>query len=222
MDYELIRSSRKTLAITVDKNGKLIVRAPMKMPQETIDSFVNEKAQWIKKHTDAAEQHSYDRSSRLAVPPEALPFLGGMCPVKNITPYGYIDGCFNLPPDTSLEELIPYLRRLYAAVAKEALVSRTRLLADRMGVQISDIKINSARTRWGSCSSQKVINLSWKLLAADPKLIDYVIVHELCHTIHMNHSPAFWEMVGSVIPDYKERRQELKSVQKILGEFGLE
>lgn len=222
MEYELKRSSRKTLAITVDKNGRLIVHAPLKMPAEAIDCFVNEKAQWIKKHTDAARQRLYDRSSRLAAPPDALPFLGGMCPVKNDTPYGYIGGCFNLPPSISLEELLPYLRRLYAAVAKETLVSRTKLLADRMGVEISDIKINSAKTRWGSCSSQKVINLSWKLLAADPKLIDYVIIHELCHTRHMNHSAAFWEMVGSVIPDFKERRQKLKEVQKILVEFGLE
>ena len=67
-----------------------------------------------------------------------------------------------------------------------------------------------------------MINLSWKLVAADISLIDYVIVHELCHTRQMNHSEAFWENVRMVIPDYKERREALKDVQKVLSEFGLD
>ena len=124
--------------------------------------------------------------------------------------------------DWSAQELLPYLRRLYSTIAKGTLIARTRLTADRMGIEIADVKVNSAKTRWGSCSAQKVINLSWKLIAADISLIDYVIVHELCHTRQMNHSEAFWENVRMVIPDYKERREALKDVQKVLSEFGLD
>lgn len=163
-----------------------------------------------------------ERSARLSKPPMELPLFGGMCPVDNVQPYGYTGGKFHLPEGVALEELLPYLRRLYSTIAKGTLIARTRLTADRMGIEIADVKVNSAKTRWGSCSAQKVINLSWKLIAADISLIDYVIVHELCHTRQMNHSEAFWENVRMVIPDYKERREALKDVQKVLSEFGLD
>lgn len=222
MEREIIRSRRKTLAISVDKSGRLIVRAPLGLSEERIDEFIRSKADWIERHSEEAAERSLDRSRRLSSPPEALPLLGEMCRVRHETPPGYIGGCFNLPENTALEELLPYLRRLYAAIAKETLIPRTAIIAGRMGITPSAVKINSARTRWGSCSSQKVINLSWKLIAADPSLIDYVIVHELCHTVHMNHSPAFWAMVEQVIPDYPERREALKAVQRTLSEYGLE
>lgn len=222
MDYEIVRSSRRTLALTVDRDGRVIVRAPLKLSRERIDAFVRSKSDWLEKHTGAAAGRSSERLTRLAVPPESLPLLGEMIPVLHDEPYGYIDGSFHMPGTASLEELLPYLRKLYAGIAKDTLISRTRLIADRMGVKIAGVKINSAKTRWGSCSSKRTVNLSWKLIAADQRLIDYVIVHELCHTRHMDHSPAFWESVSAVIPDYRECRDALKDVQKLLFEYGLD
>ncbi len=222
LNYEIVRTARQTLALTIDRNGQVIVRAPLKLPEEKIDEFVRAKSDWIEKHSAGAARRSGERVLRLSSPPDALPFLGDMCPVKHDQPYGYADGCFNLPEDTPLEQLLPFLRRLYSGIAKDTLTARTNLLADRMGIKISAVKINSAKTRWGSCSAKKVINLSWKLIAADSRLIDYVIVHELCHTEQMNHSPAFWEKVAAVIPDYMERREALKDVQKVLSEYGLD
>lgn len=222
LNYEIIRSRRKTASITVDRTGRVIVRAPLNMHVEKIDTFVNSKSDWINKHSTGAAQRTAERSRRLSLPPEELPFLGEMCPVCHEPPYGYTDGRFHLPENTPLEQLLPYLRKLYSGIAKDTLTARTNLLADRMGIKISAVRINSAKTRWGSCSAQKVINLSWKLIAADSRLIDYVIVHELCHTEQMNHSPAFWAKVEAVIPDYHERREALKDVQKILAEYGLD
>lgn len=222
MNYEIIRSKRKSISISVDRNGKVTVRAPLNAPEQRIFEFVQSKSDWISKHTASAEGRISARNAKLAAIPEALPILGGMCPVDNEQPYGYTSGKFHLPEGVILEELIPYLRRLYCSIAKETLIPRTRLTADRMGLDIADVRINSAKTRWGSCSDKKVINLSWKLIAADPRLIDYVIVHELCHTRRMNHSAAFWADVEAYIPDYHERRAALKDVQRILAEYGLE
>lgn len=223
MEYEIRRSNRRTMSLTVDKNsGSVIVRAPFSVPQEKIESFVTSKLDWVTKHTEEAKSRGSAKVRRLSDNPTELPFLGEMCPVDHERPYGYSDGRFHLPDNVSLEKLIPYLRRLYSGIAKDTLTSRTQLLADRMGVSIASVRINSAKTRWGSCSSEGVINLSWKLIAADSRLIDYVIVHELCHTVHMDHSPAFWETVEQVIPDYIERRAALKEVQKNLNEFGLD
>lgn len=222
MDYSVIRSRRKTLAISVDREGRLIVRAPYGFPDKRIEDFIREKSDWIDKHSCAAGARSERRRERLSRPPEVLPLLGELVPVSHNEPYGYIGGVICLPGKMTLEELLPYLRRLYGRIARETLIPRVRFTAEQMGVVISDVKITSASTRWGSCSARKSVNLSWKLIAAAPELIDYVIVHELCHTLHMDHSPAFWQEVGRFIPDFEERRRALTEVQDLLFEFGLD
>lgn len=208
--------------LSVDKEGNITVRAPLRMTDEKIDEIVRSKSEWLNTHAAKARRRTDEMHDKLSKPPKALPFLGEMCPVAHDQPYGYSDGCFHLPEGATLEELLPYLRKLYSTVARDTLISRTQLLADRMGVKITAVKVNSARTRWGSCSAKRSINLSWKLIAAERRLIDYVIVHELCHTIHMNHSDAFWSAVEAVIPDYRECRDKLKDVQKLLSEYGLD
>ncbi|MGN0637740.1 MAG: M48 family metallopeptidase [Huintestinicola sp.] len=222
MEYELIRSGRKTLALTIDKSGKLIVRAPYKFPQSRIEEFIKEKSEWIEKHSAAASERTEQKNERLALPPSELPLFGKLSTVSHEKPYGYIGGCIHLPENMTLEALLPYLRKLYGAIAKETLVPRTYAAAERMGFEVTAVRINSAKTRWGSCSAQKSVNLSRMLIAADPELIDYVIVHELCHTVHMDHSPDFWALVGRYIPDFKERREALKAVQKTISEYGLD
>lgn len=222
MEYEIIRSGRKTLALTIEKDGRLIVRAPYRLPESRIEEFIREKSDWIEKHSAAASERTALRSERFSKPPYELPLLGKLSPVSHQKPYGYIDGCIHLPENMTLEALLPYLRKLYGAIAKETLIPQTYSAAERMGFKITAVRINSAKTRWGSCSAQRTINLSRMLIAADPELIDYVIVHELCHTVHMDHSPEFWQLVGKYIPDFKERREALKDVQKLLSEYGLD
>ena len=94
--------------------------------------------------------------------------------------------------------------------------------AEIVGVSPTAVKINSASTRWGSCSSKGSLNFSWKLILAPEDVSDYVVVHELCHIKHMDHSPAFWAEVGKVIPDWRDKREALKDVQKLIGDKALE
>jgi hypothetical protein len=72
------------------------------------------------------------------------------------------------------------------------------------------IRLSSARTRWGSCSARGTLSFTWRLIMSPPEIIDYVVIHELAHTIHHNHSPQFWGLVGSILPDYAEKRKWLK------------
>ena len=74
----------------------------------------------------------------------------------------------------------------------------------------TSITIRDQKTRWGSCSGRGTLSFNWRLILAPPEILDYVVVHELCHLTHMNHSREFWDLVGSVIPDYKVRRKWLK------------
>ncbi len=89
-----------------------------------------------------------------------------------------------------------------------------------MNTSALSVKINSAKTRWGSCSGKNSLNFSWKLIIADERAIDYVVVHELAHTIEHNHSKQFWKIVESYIPDYKYRKTLLERAQKIISEQG--
>ena len=110
----------------------------------------------------------------------------------------------NRPPLTREQEAF------YRKWAKEYLPPRLEHFAKLMGLTPTGVKITSAKTRFGSCSSENSISLSWHLMRYDPYAIDYVLVHELAHIVHKNHSPAFYALVATVFPDYKERRAMLK------------
>ena len=100
--------------------------------------------------------------------------------------------------------------KFYRKKAKEIILQRIKYYTEKYNFKINNIKISSASTRWGSCSHNNNININWKLIMADLKIMDYVIVHELSHTIEHNHSKDFWKIVENIIPDYKERRLWLK------------
>ena len=210
LEYTLIRSSRKTLALNIDRDGRLIVRAPYRLSVEKIEQFIAEKADWIEKHTAAVNLRTEQKNERLNVPPTELPLFGRLCPVVNEKPYGYTDGVFYLPEGMTLESLVPYLHKLYTRIAKEALIPRVQTLSEQTGLMITAVKINSAKTRWGSCSSRGNLNFNWRLLLMPEDVMDYVVVHELAHRREMNHSAAFWQIVETYLPDYRERRQWLK------------
>ena len=108
-------------------------------------------------------------------------------------------------PEPTTAERAEYIR-----LAKEILPQRTAFWSARMGLSPTQIRITSARRRFGSCSSEGHICYSWRLMQYPPEAIDYVIVHELAHLKHMNHSPAFYALVAKYLPDHKARRALLK------------
>lgn len=116
-------------------------------------------------------------------------------------------------PKPSQKEKTPYERRLeapYRQAAKEYIPKRVAYYAELLDITYATISIRDQKTRWGSCSSKGNLSFSWRLILAPPKVLDYVVVHELCHRKEMNHSPRFWALVESMIPDYKTHRKWLK------------
>ena len=104
----------------------------------------------------------------------------------------------------------PKLEAAYRRKARERIGQRTAYFAALMGVTYGRISIRSAKTRWGSCSSEGNLNFHWKLVLMPPEVLDYVVVHELAHRKEMNHSRKFWAEVKNVLPDYEKRRKWLK------------
>lgn len=167
MDYQLIRSNRKTVAIEIKSDGRIVVRCPRKMGDNAVAAFVSSKAGWIEKHR-----------AKLSAQP-----------VVKLT-------------DSQLQQLRHQARALITA--------RVAYYAPIVGVTYNKITIRAQRTRWGSCSSKGNLNFNCLLALVPPEIVDYVVVHELCHRKQLNHSDKFWEEVARVLPDYKQRRACLK------------
>ena len=206
---EIIYSSRKTLSISIDPFSRLIVRAPKGFAKEKIVAFLREKENWILKKK--AERQGVG----ICLPPENLDgyaflLLGRKHTIflKEQAKVGYdpeTDSLY-LPKKNSKERLIKWLKEN----AKRILTQATAQTAARMGVSYQSVSITSARGRWGSCSGDNAIRYSFRLIYAPKEVIEYVIIHELAHTKHKNHSKAFWAEVAAYMPDWKEKRNWLK------------
>ncbi len=203
----LLRSSRRTLAIQVYPDGKVVVRAPVRALGRDIARFVESKRDWILQKKAQAAQTAPAASGHLQGG-ESLPFLGKDYPLQVVESQRaalfFQDGFFlrrsELPAAAAL------LRDWYAKTANTLIPPRVEKFAQTFGLHYNKIAIRSARTRWGSCSSAGNLNFNWRLLMAPPPAMDYVILHELAHLLHPNHSPAFWAQVQKMMPEYQTHR----------------
>lgn len=169
MDYTIIRSRRRTMALEVARDALVVVRAPKRISDDAIASFVASHEDWLKNALERRRRHN-------AAHPE--------------------------PTDAERAALI--------ARAKTELPPRVKHWSAVMGLTPSGVKITSARTRFGSCSAKNSLCFSWYLMRYPAAAIDYVVVHELAHIRHRNHSPAFYALVEQHLPDWRERMQLLK------------
>jgi len=215
--YTLTRSKRKTIALHI-RDGQLEVRAPHYAPKHEIERFIALKANWI---ADKLRQSSTQLAQREAFTlnyGDNILYRGKLYPIeaRNGNKIGFDSNCFYMPPNLQPSEIKAACVKIYRMLAKQYMPERVRTIAANMGVVPSRVSINSARTRWGSCSSKKSLNFSWLLMMADDTVIDYVIVHELAHITQMNHSAKFWAIVAAVMPDYNIQRAALKQLQQRL------
>ena len=212
MDFEIIRSGRKTIAVEVTTEGEVLVRAPLRLARREVAAFVDRHRGWIARKLAQAEAQRERQSPRQFVQGESFPFLGEMIRLRLVEGAEYLrrdNGEFLLGAD--LVPRAPALfRTWYRARAREILEERVERFARRMGVVVRGVRITDAKQRWGSCSPAGTLNFAWRLVMAPEGIIEYVIVHELAHLIEMNHSRRFWETVGRVLPDYAVRRAWLR------------
>jgi len=218
VEYTLNRSKRKTLGIYI-KDGGVEVRAPLKCPKFEIENFLKTKEAWIteklhksKKQVEMKKAFTLDYGNKIL-------FRGAEYPIveRECTRIGFNGECFYCPPNLSHEHIKDICIKIYRNLAKNYITERVAVYAGQMGVTPAAVKINSATTRWGSCSSRKNLNFSWRLIMASDDVIDYVSVHELAHLLEMNHSNRFWAIVEKTLPDYQERQLELRKLRRKLN-----
>jgi predicted metal-dependent hydrolase len=213
----IIRSKRKTVSLIITPEAKLVVRAPVRTSDAYIEKVVAEKRVWIqRKIAEIACRPA--PAKKYYVDGEEFLFLGKKYPLK-ISDNG-LQGiehgehlCVSLKQG---QDIHATLTAWYKSQARNIFAERCASCAKIVGRTPFSIRISHATRRWGSCSTRGTLCFSWRLVLAPPEIIDYVIVHELVHLIHHNHSKRFWENVEAIMPDYRERKNWLKVHEQIL------
>lgn len=177
-EIEIVRSRRKTLSAEIEPDGRVIVRAPLKMPMRDIEAFLAEKSAVIEKHV----RRRIAENEKLS---ETRPFTAA-----------------------EIQKM--------ADTAMEIIPRRVEYFAELMGINYNHITIRNQKTRWGSCTSGGNLNFNCLLVMTPPEVLDSVVVHELCHRLHPNHSKAFYDAVYKVFPEYDRCDKWLKENGRLL------
>lgn len=207
--YSLKRVSRsRTVRVRIDPGGAVVVTAPKYTPKFIIDKFVKANEDWIQRHV------AKTKLVKTAFPvfeweQRVVSYLGRLFQIKitddrlRMTVKDYV---MTISPVTGLESdakkmLVSWLKR----EGEREITERVKIWAPKMETNFTGIKFRQQKSRWGSCTRDNRLSFNWRLVHFKPEIIDYVVVHELAHTIHHDHSKAFWEKVAEFSPGYKQQ-----------------
>jgi len=217
ISYTLKRSSkRRSIGLRIDDRG-LTVSMPLRASEDWLHQVLQQRAGWVVEKLDGWQARK-PLQQRWA-DGECIPYLGELLTLR------VVQGLYAAAPQQHGDELRLTLRSEASAARIEKLVmlwyrheamelfaARIAHYAALLDVAPREIKLSSAKARWGSCTTRATLRLNWQLIKLPQYLIDYVVVHELAHLREMNHSAAFWKVVESACPDYTKLRSELKAV----------
>lgn len=177
----IVHSDRKTLGIVVDENAKVTLRLPYRVSDKRGMEYAGQKSMWILSKVHMLRARMEERKD-----------------------------CQKGTESSLTKEQEAALKKRYVKAARAYFKNRCDYYAGELNVTYRRIRIAEQKTVWGSCSSSGTLSFHWKLMLAPIRVQEYVIVHEMCHLVEMNHSKAFWSLVESQMPDYKEQRKWLK------------
>jgi predicted metal-dependent hydrolase len=212
ISYVLHRShGRRRISLSVDERG-LRIGAPLRASMREIETVLRDHARWVvRKLSEWGEKRAPSPRWESG---EALMFLGRPLQLEitagaeSIAPH---EGALQVSTQRAQpENIAAAVRAWLRSQALSDFATRVERYREAMAVAPVDIRLSNARTRWGSCHASGRILLNWRLIQMPARLIDYVVVHELAHLHEMNHSPRFWGVVATQIPDYAARRQEIR------------
>lgn len=209
--YKVIRSRRRSISLEINRRGKLILRMPLHLPEKVGLAFVKEKSLWIRKKIAVIAQKTPAYKS-FTVGEEFL-FLGNKYPlffVLEKKPAMILKEGFFQMSESRKKKASMVFRNFYKNAARDFTGKIVREYGQKFSLQYKNVKITSAKTRWGSCSNRGNISFSWRLIMAPPDVVEYVVVHEMAHLKHGNHSHRFWSEVKKMLPNYEIRKKWLK------------
>ena len=220
-EYEVVRRPRrKTVGICVKPDQTVQVAIPERFPLAKVDALVRGKADWIRRKLSQYQEVQAQYPPKQYVSGECFSYLGRdyrlhvvegkdepVCLRRDLLELGVASG---LSPEQHRECVVQSLEAWFREQAQQYLSERTTWRAERMHVAPASIGIKAYRSRWGSCHADGRIYFNWRIIMAPPTIVDYVVVHEMCHLVHHNHSRNYWGLVESIMPEYHDARAWLK------------
>jgi len=218
VEIDIVRSSRRTIALYVRPGGTLQIRAPWYVPVYSLMQFVNQKAGWITRQRERMKQVKPAPEMKQLIDGSVIPFLGRDIALRlrqdTRTTIEFRDGqlFIGVAGEIFPDMVASIVDAWYLHEAKKYFAARTHELAvihsDKLP-QPRSIGVRRMKRRWGSCRTGGDITFNRELMKKDPVLIDYVITHELCHLVHHNHGKEYYALLGSIVPDYREVKRIL-------------
>lgn len=221
IEYEINKGKRKNIYLQI-KNGKVIVKVPYYVTNKQIEEIVYKKSNWIKKSLEKYNQKNNELKKYQEG--EIYKILGKEYILKinyeetnqikvDITDCNII---INLPFTYKMEpnlsnKIEKIINKMYMQIIQKQLDYTMKKVTNMVGLAPKKYSVIDMKSAWGSCSSTKNISIALKLIEYSPKAFEYVVLHEVCHLKHMNHSKQFWQMVEGYMPDYKKYKKELNS-----------
>jgi len=216
MNFDIVikksKQRKKTLQLNVLPNNIVEVITPDGISKKNIYKLIKDKNEWIQKRLTFYKKNEDKLSPKTFRSGDIFFYLGSVYKLQETThqkPGVWFDK--NTLMVHPKKDIKTSLELWYKECALDIFTDRITYYSERIGVQPKEIKIKKMKTRWGSCSEKGNINLNWILIMTPLTVIDYVCIHELCHLIHMNHSPSFWELVEHHYPNHKSATKWLKN-----------
>lgn len=221
--FEVRRSGRRrTVQITVDRGGELVLSAPDGCPASTMEAFIQEKRFWIYTKLAAKEALRPEARERLFVSGEGFPYLGRSYRLLLVdddqeVPVKLQHGRFKLRRHDA-QRGRELMIRWYAAHARPWIERRVERWAGRVGASAGGVTIQDLGYRWGSCGRGGRLYFHWRAILPPPRIVEYIVVHELVHLHEAHHTPEFWRRLERALPDFEQRKRWLA---EHAGEVGI-
>ncbi|HEX7907559.1 MAG TPA: SprT family zinc-dependent metalloprotease [Paraburkholderia sp.] len=219
IEYQLLPGAdRQTTDIVIERTGVITVRPPRTMTPEQVDETVFSKRMWIYRNLAEWRDLNTSHVNREWVNGESFLYLGChyrlQLVVEQDEPLKLKDGRFCLLRTVveagGRESAHQAFEDFYRQKGLPRIKKRVAYFAAKVGVQMNSVQLKELGYRWGACLKNGDLHFHWKCLMAPLTIIDYIVVHELCHLRHRDHSDAFWNEVDKVLPDYRERKDWLR------------
>ena len=218
LEFEVVRSRRRTLAIAVESSASVVVRAPMTLPAQKIFEIVEQKADWINNKLAFWQKAQDEKREREIAQGKSLLYLGKYYSLQLEVIPGLKKDSVRLENekiivqtgDTKPERIEKTLNKWYRARAQELITQRVLYYGRFFDGKPLAVQIKEQKKRWGSCTYDNKLLFNWRCIMARREALDYVVVHEMSHMVHKNHSQAFWQVVETIMPDYKQEKKWLK------------
>ncbi len=218
IDYVVVYKKRKTLGIYIDVYGNIELRVPRDTTDDQIAHLLQEKWQWIITRSQEMKERTKGFKKKDYINGETFLLLGREYPMTIVEgSVTHKDGIqfdgerltiyTKIHDEASIQKL---LKKFYKKQCKSIVEKRIRHYQPNFKSKPKSIRIASNKKTWGTCNSLREMTFNWKLAMAPIEVIDYIVIHEMCHMVHLNHDRSFWRLVGKHMPDYEKKEQWLK------------